>query len=368
VNKSAIRIRIRQICCLGLGEELLATALVPAVRELVASDSGAFAWLDRSGELTNVYSDRLSSMQMVAAMPVLGSRARVPRGPIQNIDADTRWGHNRVLTAVLRDSVGELAQVSLCRPGSATPFGSDEIAELSSVTHYIAHGMGRGRKPDAMHGLEFSDSPEEALVIADRGGVIRYATEEGRRMLLLAAGRKIDRVALSSVGSIVSDLLRDVCAKVDAAEAGGRACALSATTSTSWGRFVLTAYPLLDGGAMAGNLVGIRVLRQEPAIIPVVRAISRLELSPQQSQIALLIAQGQSNREIAASMRVSCNTVAYHVRQLFMKLGVHDRASLMARIHRSPATPSCGLSYAACENFLPSPVSSRRHQPSPPRP
>ena len=67
-------------------------------------------------------------------------------------------------------------------------------------------------------------------------------------------------------------------------------------------------------------------------MIHVVRAISRLDLSPQQRQIALHIAQGASNREIASSLRVSCNTVAYHVRQLFMKLGVHDRASLLGKI------------------------------------
>ena len=66
MNKSAIRIRIRQICCLGLGEEILATALVPVIRELVQGDSSAVAWVDGSGTITNVYSDRLSSMPTVA--------------------------------------------------------------------------------------------------------------------------------------------------------------------------------------------------------------------------------------------------------------------------------------------------------------
>jgi DNA-binding CsgD family transcriptional regulator len=63
-----------------------------------------------------------------------------------------------------------------------------------------------------------------------------------------------------------------------------------------------------------------------------VEAMGRLALSPQQREIALLIAQGRSNPEIAEGLGVSGNTVAYHVKQLFLKLDVHDRAGAVERI------------------------------------
>lgn len=333
MNKSAIRISIRQICCLGLGEELLATALVPAVRELIKCESGAVSWINDAGRLTNVYADRLSSMHLLASIP---SRCATPQGCIQNFEADTDWGHKRILRAVVRDLRGDLAEVSLYRPASQGDFAAESVADFSSVVRYISHGMALACKASSgwREGLEFKDSPEEALVITDRNGRLKHGTEEGRRMLLLAAGRKIDRLALGSASAIVSELLGSVCDQVRAAETTGRPSALTAVSSTSWGRFVLTAYPL--GDATSDGLVGIRIQRQEPAMINVVRAISRLQLSPQQRQIALLIAQGQGNREIASSMGVSCNTVAYHIRQLFTRLGVHDRASLIARIDMDP--------------------------------
>lgn len=329
MRKAAARIRIRQICGLGLGEELLATALIPAVRELVASESSAFAWVDSQGRVTNVYADRLSSMCLLTSLSDPCMQAHASHPSIHHFEAASESGLNRILRAIVHDSGRELAQISLCRPASASGFSRDEVSELSGVLHYITHGMVRGRVlgRGQMNDLEFGDGPEEALVITDRLGTLMHATEEGRRMLLLAAGCKIDSTTLSSAPIIVSDFLRAICGAIDAP--------VSSTRMTTWGRFVLRVYPLRDCVTSHQSLVGVYIRRQEPVILEVVRAISQLPLSPQQRQIALQIAQGQSNREISASLHLSCNTVAYHVRQLFRKLGVHDRAGLMMRIRAS---------------------------------
>jgi two-component system nitrate/nitrite response regulator NarL len=50
-----------------------------------------------------------------------------------------------------------------------------------------------------------------------------------------------------------------------------------------------------------------------------------LELSPRQRQILALIAQGRCNEEIAAELELSPNTVKFHVRVLYSRLGVHNR-------------------------------------------
>jgi DNA-binding CsgD family transcriptional regulator len=77
-------------------------------------------------------------------------------------------------------------------------------------------------------------------------------------------------------------------------------------------------------------------------ILRFVEAMGRQALSPQQREIALQIALGKSNQEIAAHMGVSPNTVAYHIKQLFLRLNVHTRGEAVEKIgwterHLEPA-------------------------------
>jgi DNA-binding CsgD family transcriptional regulator len=56
------------------------------------------------------------------------------------------------------------------------------------------------------------------------------------------------------------------------------------------------------------------------------------ELTPQERQIALLLADGQSIRGAAARLFLSPKTVEYHLRKVYTKLGIHSRAELVSRL------------------------------------
>jgi DNA-binding CsgD family transcriptional regulator len=62
----------------------------------------------------------------------------------------------------------------------------------------------------------------------------------------------------------------------------------------------------------------------------------RPNLSPRESQIAALIADGATNRLIASVLDISLWTVSTHIRRIFAKLGVNSRAEMVARLLGSP--------------------------------
>ncbi|HEY6939785.1 MAG TPA: response regulator transcription factor [Terriglobales bacterium] len=61
---------------------------------------------------------------------------------------------------------------------------------------------------------------------------------------------------------------------------------------------------------------------------PAVRGLHRL--SEREHMVALLVTRGLRNREIAAELNISENTVKRHLQSIFSKTGAHDRVELAA--------------------------------------
>ena len=82
----------------------------------------------------------------------------------------------------------------------------------------------------------------------------------------------------------------------------------------------LDARPWADRARAELTATGETVRRRDPTTID--------ELTPQELQIALLLAGGKTTRETAAALFLSPKTVEYHLRHVYLKLDIHSRGEL----------------------------------------
>jgi DNA-binding CsgD family transcriptional regulator len=82
----------------------------------------------------------------------------------------------------------------------------------------------------------------------------------------------------------------------------------------------LHADPLADRARQELRASGETARKRDPS--------TQLDLTPMERTVAELVGQGLSNKDVAAQCWVSPRTVAFHLRNVFSKLGISSRAEL----------------------------------------
>ena len=351
MKSNAAFAHIRQLCNLGLGSEAVMPALLRSVRQLVRADSAAFFWVDARGEMTNMYAERMLPPELMRryferyyASPEHAFSQRIRelagRGEFvreSTTDAEfesTRYYDEilrpidayRVLYAIVHNNGQPLGQISLYRGRRSARFASVDRQALESATRYFAHCLTSGGKRPKDKTDSFRDSDEEALVVASTAGEIATASYRAYALLAHASGEPINRETMSgSVDRASRDLLKKLAGRMKVAD-GLPDAPQTITVDNTWGRYRLRAYSLSQFE------MGVLIQRQEHLLVRIADAMLELPLSAQQREVALLLAQGLTNNQVATAMGVSINTASYHVKQLFAKLDAHDRAEAIERI------------------------------------
>lgn len=106
------------------------------------------------------------------------------------------------------------------------------------------------------------------------------------------------------------------------------------------------AYELMSGRGLTGFAErAARELRASGEAVRVRTQGSAVRLTEQELNVARLAREGLTNRDIGARLFISARTAEYHLRKVFMKLGIRGRAELktvLAELDQAERAPGPG--------------------------
>ena len=181
---------------------------------------------------------------------------------------------------------------------------------------------------------ELLDNVRIGIVQLDRRGRVVAANDSGRALLREGDGLSdrdgVLRATLPEEDAVLQGLVARALPFLGGPGAGGSMLVSRAETLS---RLVLHVSPVHEAGGKPGQArIGTLVLAFDPAWhsnIDPERVADVLGLTPAESRIAVLLAQGKSIDEVAAETRRSRTTVKWHIRHIYAKSGVSRQAELM---------------------------------------
>lgn len=200
------------------------------------------------------------------------------------------------------------------RVSSRRPFRASDIAFAHLVAPRMGEAIGAALLREQLQ-------PEAAppaggasgIVVVSRDGEIQYASPAGEEWLTalrrhpLEAQTVLPTAILSSIAGLRS----------------GRESALARVALPG----TVAAIEAAPGGS-DGSIALVVAPSRPVAGVP--RLPAAWGLTPAESRVAARVIAGQSNREVADTLSVSENTVEWHLRRIFDKLGVRSRNQLAA--------------------------------------
>jgi len=344
---------IRKLCGLNVPAQALVQSLLPALRVLIPSHSAGVFWVDAQGEMVSLYAERMLPPEAMtryyerhyqtaregfasaflhralAPDPVsLHSFSKAEQQSEYFQDVMRPLDAYHVMYGMLANGPEAFAQIRFYRGRTDRGFGRDNADMLRGLLRYLAGGL--ARQLPATDGQDPSVVIEEHLGIVNANGTILSAPEPWHRLLRLAALSEVSPRNARNEASIIEGFLRQICNDSTRQNQQGEQWQLH--RASPWGRFALRAFLLPDARGRRAGQIGLLIRREESRSISLVRGTGLADLSPQQREVAVLLAQGKSNREIAQEMGLTFNTASYHVKQVYARLEVNDRNAVSGRL------------------------------------
>jgi DNA-binding CsgD family transcriptional regulator len=349
VTKASSRILLRQLCALRLPAMLVLPSLLPVLRQIVAAEHAAFFFCDPQGQIVNLYAERMLAPQAMASyyerhyesdfrrkyLMRVAQASPVSRfSPCEADKAGPYYrevlgvlGGDHILYGIVRRGARVLGQLSLYRGPEGPAFTAADEQALADVLHYLGEALAVPTPVPAAS--DQGRVAEEAAAVLSPAGETLFADAHWDRLVRLARGDSIAPATAQAEGEALPLFVRAVLAAALAAPHAVH------RVESPWGAFVFR--PHLMAGRGGEEVVALRVTRMTAEPLQLTLGAAELPLSPKQREVALLVARGHSNPEIAEQLGIAVNTASYHVKQVFMRLDVHDRSAVERILRQSGA-------------------------------
>lgn len=302
------------------GDELAVHMEVPAVQTVVADYFDARILHSERQVLVRSSRDFDAAVRHERGPQLLEQLVRVPMAELQRSDfynvVMRPMGTVDCISLVLRTPGGQgIGTLKFYREAASPAFGPADAAVLARLEPVLAHIL---HDSDAQP--SHSEVHSEGLLITTPLGRLLWLSPEAEALLPLAFGWRWRR------GAGLPRELHELLQRMHAQQPLGLP---TKELRTAQGHFSIRATPMKAATGM-GQAVGIHITQRIPREARLQAVLQAQGLSQRQQELAYWLALGQPESQIAARMDISANTVVYHRRQLYNRLGLQDRSELLA--------------------------------------
>lgn len=259
----------------------------------------------------------------VAYQPTQAQSWGYPHAMLAQVDPDDHWSYyfesqspiGGTLHATFESNGRQIAVLQAYRRDPQVYFRPKDVSLLQTAAPIVGQALGASlAREHAM--AERGDSVPSGIVLIGPDRVIDFSTPAGDKWLeqLQSSEPGVESHLPAIVWSAVKGLAQQ------------EQPALRIAAMTPIGPVELEA----SAGGGGATAIVVAPQRVEPRLEPP----EHWGLTQQQSQIAMQIIGGASNREIAERLFLTENTVEWHLRQIYRALDVSSRTQLQARFFR----------------------------------
>jgi LuxR family maltose regulon positive regulatory protein len=195
--------------------------------------------------------------------------------------------------------------------------------------------------PDAEHGAAWRETAAAALAL----GKLLLAEGQAEAAIGAVSGQVVEARRLGHTRSLIRYTLLESLARwslgQQAAAMERLGEALDAARQSGFIRAMLDAGPELD--ELLGAAAAVSTDTEQAAFLDKLSRLRRreapdgfsghCELSGREQAILQEVASGRSNKQVARALSISENTVRFHLKNIFLKLRVHNRAEAVSQAH-----------------------------------
>ena len=225
-------------------------------------------------------------------------------------------------TLVLRRGGQRVGALVLYRQAGSPPFTRDELDVLAPLEPALARVLQPG-------GLDEGDGEvlDSGLLIATDKGRLQWLSPEAETLMRQAFGWRW-RGATGTLPGPLQELLR----RLHAPALPGEPLPLPQMdwgNAQGWFSLRATRMAAATGHRQDRQAVALHITRRVARGARLLSALQALGLPQRQHELAWWLARGLPESQIAARMGISANTVVYHRRQLYNRLGLQGRQELL---------------------------------------